>query len=468
MVESRARILIVDDEPIKRTVLEDELRDAGYDVKTAANPLEAEEYLDEAGFDVVLTDLRMPGQDGLSFLRDLKRKRPDQSAVVMTAYGTVETAIDAMKLGAFDYLQKPFSTEELLLVLDKLLRAGSAPSGNAPWPQQGATGQAARIVGRSKAVRRLLADIHSVAANDATVLLRGESGTGKDLAARAIHDTSHRASGPFVPVSCGALPRELVETELFGHEAGAFTGATKLRIGRLEQAHNGTLFLDDVDDIPLEVQVKLLRALQERAFERVGAEETIRVNIRVIAATKKDLAVMVAEGTFRDDLFYRLNVVPLDVPPLRERKEDIGLLAEYFLERSAANLNRGNLAISQAAVARLRSYHWPGNVREFQHLIERMVVMSTKTEFDADDVPDFSDLHRNTTELVSLSLEGVDAIDMSSVLAETEARLLRWAMARSAGNLAGAGEMLGIPRSTLQYKLSKLDPTISSPAPEDQ
>jgi DNA-binding NtrC family response regulator len=255
---------------------------------------------------------------------------------------------------------------------------------------------------------------------------------------------------------------------LFGHEPGAFTGATKLRIGRLEQAHSGTLFLDDVDDIPLEMQVKLLRALQERTFERVGGEEAIRVNIRVVAATKKDLAAMATEGTFRDDLFYRLNVVPLHVPPLRERKEDIGLLAEHFLERSAAKLNRGNLSISPAAVAKLRSYHWPGNVREFQHLIERMVALSTKPRFDADDVPDFAAVHNNTKELVSVSLEGMDSIDMASILAETEARLVRWAMERASGNLAKACEMLGIPRSTLQYRLSKLDPSISSSTPEDQ
>jgi DNA-binding NtrC family response regulator len=332
----RAKILIVEDEALKRSILQDELTTAGYSVVTATSPLEAEPALAEACFDVVLTDLRMPGQDGLSFLRELKTKRPDQPVIVMTAYGTVDTAVEAMKLGAFDYLQKPFSTEALLLKLNKVLQYEKLAQENEGLRQQlSRQRQETRIIGRSEAIRKVLSRIHAVAGTDTTVLIQGESGTGKELAARMIHETSVRTSGPFIGVSCAALPTELVEAELFGHEAGAFTGATKRRIGRIELAHGGTLLLDDVDDIPLGVQVKLVRVLQERTLERVGSEQPVRVNIRIIAATKSDLSVLVAAGRFREDLFYRLSVVPLKMPPLRERMEDVPLLVAHFADKCA-------------------------------------------------------------------------------------------------------------------------------------
>jgi DNA-binding NtrC family response regulator len=454
MPEGRARILIVEDEPIKRSVLEDELRAAGYVITTAASPLEAEPVLAGAYFDVVLTDLRMPGQDGLSFLRELKARHPEQAVMVMTAYGTVETAVEAMRLGAFDYLQKPFSTEELLLKLDKLLHYEQMLRENETLRQQLSWGAETRIVGQSEAMRQVLARIHAVAGTDTTVLIQGESGTGKELAARAIHETSFRASGPFVAVSCAALPKDLVEAELFGHEAGAFTGAAKQRIGRPELAHGGTLFLDDVDDIPLGVQVKLLRVLQERTFERIGGERSISVNIRVIAATKHDLAAMVEAGEFRQDLFYRLNVVPLHMPPLRERLDDIPLLARHFLEKIAVKLNVGRLSITPAAIAKLQAFNWPGNVRELEHVLECMVALTRKEELDEEDVPKLT-RRSDSAGPVSLSLDGVDALDMTAVLAEVETRLVRWALTRSQGNLARAAELLGIPRSTLQYKIQK-------------
>jgi len=451
-----ARILVVDDEPIKRTVMEDELRAAGYEVVTAASPLEAEPFLADAVFDVVVTDLRMPGQDGLSFLRELRERRPDQAAIVMTAYGTVETAVAAMKLGAFDYLQKPFSTEELLLKLDRLLSYEHLTSENEALRSQLAPQlEQTHIVGQSDAIRQALSRIHVVARVDTTLLIDGESGTGKELAARAIHETSARASGPFIAVSCAALPKELVETELFGHEVGAFTGATAQRIGRIELAHGGTLFLDDVDDIPLDVQVKLLRVLQQRSFERIGGGATIRVNIRVISATKKLLPAMVAAGRFREDLFYRLNVVPLHIPPLRERREDIPTLVAHFLEKAAVKLNRGSVTISREAVAKLEAYNWPGNVRELEHLVERMVALSTRDHLDVEDVPELTS-PPDLANVVTLKLDRADAVDMVSVLADVEARMVRWALERSQGNLARAAEMLGMPRSTLQYRVSKL------------
>lgn len=453
---NRAKILIVDDEPIERSILEDELRAAGYSVTTAANPLEAEPLLDKTAFDVVLTDIRMPGQDGLSFLRDLKKEQPDQPVIVMTAYGTVETAVEAMKLGAFDYIQKPFTSEELLLKLNKLLQYRHLASENEALRRQLALPRAEnRIVGRSEVIRALLGRICAVAGTDTTVLIQGESGTGKELVARMIHETSHRGAGPFVAVSCASLPRDLMESELFGHEPGAFTGAAKKRIGRFELAHGGTIFLDDVDDIPVQLQVKLVRVLQERAFERVGGESLIATNIRVIAATKRSLPAMVAAGKFREDLYYRLNVVLFLIPPLRERPEDIPLLVDYFMEKLAVRMNRGRLTISPAAVAKLQQHTWPGNVRELEHVLEQMIVLRRGDSFDEEHLPELRSAGVQRSP-VSVSLEGASQVNLDSVLSEVEERLVRWALGRTQGNLAKAAEMLGVPRSTLQYKVSRL------------
>lgn len=455
MAKTRASILIVDDEPTKRSILEDELQEADYSVTVAGNPLEAEPILSDNSFDIVLTDLRMPGQDGLSFLRDLKNDHPEQAVIVMTAYGTVETAVAAMKFGAFDFIQKPFSTEELLLKLDKLLRYEHLLSENEALRRELAPrSEETQVIGNSAAIRKVLARIHAVADTDTTVLVEGESGTGKELAARVLHETSHRAAGPFIAVSCAALPKELIESELFGHEAGAFTGAGKRRLGRFELAHGGTIFLDDVDDIPLQSQVKLLRVLQHRTIERIGGGEIIRVNVRVIAATKGPLSAMVADGKFREDLYYRLNVVPLQIPSLRERLEDIPFLVEHFLQQLAVKLNRGSLSISPEAVAKLHHYSWPGNVRELEHVLERMAVLNSTDSLDVNDIPELVETHHGDS-IVTLSLEDRKSIDMPDTVAKVEARLIQWALDRSEGNLARAADILGIPRSTLQYKLSK-------------
>lgn len=460
MPDSPTKILIVDDEPLKRSIMEDQLSAAGYAVATASNPLDAEKHLSHAQFQVVITDLRMPGQDGLSFLRELRRREPDQAVIVMTAYGTVETAVEAMKLGAFDYLQKPFSTEELLLKLDKLSRYEHLADENEALRRQLAVQtEGLQIVGRSEGIRKVLARIHAIADADTTVLIEGESGTGKELAARTIHGSSFRATAPFVAVSCAALPRDIIEAELFGHEAGAFTGAVKRRIGRIELAHGGTLFLDDVDDIPMEVQVKLLRVLQERAFERLGSTQPIRVNLRVLAATKQPLSKMVAAGTFREDLYYRLSVVPLPMPPLREHLDDIPLLAEHFLKQIAIKLNRDRLSISSAALGKLRSYSWPGNARQLEHLLEQMVAISSKSHFDEQDIPEIVSGEQQGTSIVSVALDGVENANLAGVLADVEERMVTWALRRAEGNLAKAAEMLGMPRSTLQYKLGKVDPS---------
>lgn len=455
MQNEKAKLLIVEDELIKRTVMEEELRDAGYSVEAVGGPLEAEPLLKKTFFDVVITDLRMPGQDGISFLKDLKKKNADQPVIVMTAYGTVETAVEAMKLGAFDYLQKPFSTEELMLKLDTLLRYENLASENEALRQQlSIRREETRIVGQSEAIRKVLARIHAISSTDTTVLIEGESGTGKELVARALHETSFRSKGAYVAISCAVLPKELVEAELFGYEAGAFTGAEKRRVGRFEIAHGGTLFLDDVDDIPLDVQIKLLRVLQERTFYRVGGSKQIRVNVRVIAASKEPLSEVVAAGRFREDLYYRLNVIPIHIPPLDMRLDDIPLLVDYFLKRFSDKFNRENLTMSPKAISKLQGYNWPGNVRELENVLERMVALSSHNNLDEQDVPEHI-VQPDKRHIISLSLDNKDRIDITEVLSETEARLVRWALNKSDGNLAVAAEILNIPRSTLQYKLSK-------------
>ena len=455
MPKIKAAILVVEDEPIKRSVLADGLSQAGYAVTAAENVLQAEQVLAKNTFDVVLTDLRMPGCDGISFLRRLKTENPEQSVIVMTAYGTVETAVEAMRLGAFDYLQKPFSNEELFLKLEKLLKYEQLSRENQELRNQLRTPVVERrIIGQSDTFRNVLAKVHSIANTDTTVLIEGESGTGKELIARQIHATSYRSKGPFVAFSCAALPADLIESELFGHEAGAFTGATQKRLGRFEQAQDGTLFLDDIDDIPLPLQVKLVRVLQEHTFERVGGERSMRTNARILASTKKTLADLVAAGQFRQDLYYRINVVPIQIPPLRDRSADIPLLTAYFLEKAGLEMNRSPVQITAGALKRLCAYSWPGNVRQLEHYVSRMVALTAKDLLDEADLPELEG-HSARKPLVSLSLQEIEKIDMNATLAEVEERLILWAMTQAKGNLAKAAEALGIPRSTLQYKLQK-------------
>jgi DNA-binding NtrC family response regulator len=454
----RIKLLVVDDEPIKRSVLSDGLTQAGHDVTTAANALEATETLTGNDFDVIVTDLRMPGKDGLTFVREIREKKPDQAVIVMTAFGTVETAVEAMKLGAFDFLQKPFTTEELLLKLDKLIQFERLAKENKALRQRLDSPRIQRrIVGRSDAMRDIMARIHAVADTEATVLIEGESGVGKELIAREIHMTSPRCKGPFIAVSCAALPRDLMESELFGYEPGAFTGATKLRLGRFELAQGGTLFLDDIDDIPLEVQVKLVRVLQERTIERIGGQTLIPVDARILASTKKPLATLVAVEQFRQDLYYRLNVVPLQIPPLRDRADDIPLLASYFLEKFSLKMNRSDLTLTPKAMQTLQGCYWTGNVRELEHTLERIVTLTNNEVIDLDDIAALlpSD-QQSSKSIVHLALHGLEQVNMSALVSKVEKRLVNWALTHANGNLAKAAYMLGVPRSTLQYKAQKL------------
>jgi DNA-binding NtrC family response regulator len=452
----KVKLMIVDDEPIKRVVMEEQLKDEGFIVDAYDNPLDAENALSSSFYDVILTDIRMPGLDGISFLKKIKNKNPTQAVIVMTAFGTVDTAIEAMKQGAYDYLQKPFSTEELILKLDHLMNYKNIIEENQALRKKlGHDKAETKLIGRSAAIRDVLNKIHTLASVDSNVLIHGDTGTGKECVARLIHESSIRSRGHFVVVSCASLPGELIEAELFGHEPGAFTGAHKQRIGRFELANRGTLFLDDVDDIPLDLQVKLLRVIQERKFERIGGEVTISVNFRLIAASKKNLDSLVAEGKFREDLYFRLNIIPLYLPPLQHRRDDIPLLCEYFLNKLADRLNRPNSKIDEDVMARLIDYNWPGNVRELENIIERMLVLSKDSHIKIDLLP--SEFFESSTPPVTVRTDYLDQVDLQKTITNIEEQLVRWALSKADGNLAKAAVLLNIPRSSLQYKISKLD-----------
>jgi DNA-binding NtrC family response regulator len=396
----------------------------------------------------------------MSFLKNIKNRNPNQAVIMMTAFGTVETAIEAMKLGAYDYLQKPFSTEELILRLDRLMNYKNIVEENQALRKQLGQDEAeTKLIGKSAAIRELLDKIHTLAAVDSNVLIKGDSGTGKECVAKLIHESSARCKGPFIAVSCASLPHELIEAELFGYDQGAFTGASSQRIGRFELADGGTIFLDDVDDIPLDLQVKLLRIIQERKFERIGGEATLSVNFRLIAASKKHLVSLVEEGKFREDLYFRLNIVPVHLPPLRQRKEDIPLLCEYFMNRLAVKLNRPDPQIDENVMAKLISYSWPGNVRELENIVERMLVLSKDGHIEMDLLP--AEFFDSETSAVIVRTEYLDRIDLHRTVADIEGQLVRWAFAKAGGNLAKSASLLNIPRSSLQYKISKLDSSIS-------
>ncbi|UCG59408.1 MAG: sigma-54-dependent Fis family transcriptional regulator [Phycisphaerales bacterium] len=451
----KAKLLIVDDEPLKRVVMLERLKEEGYVVDAYDSPLAAEKVLARNSYDVILTDIRMPGLDGISFLKKIKDRDRNQAVIVMTAFATVETAIEAMKQGAYDYLQKPFSTEELILKLGRLLRYKGIEEENRLLRRELRSGSGeTKLIGKSKAIRDVLSKVNMLASVDSNVLIQGASGTGKECVARLIHESSFRSSGPFIAISCGSLPSELIEAELFGYEQGAFTGAVKQRAGRFELADGGTLFLDDVDDIPVGLQVKLLRVIQERKFERIGSEMTLSVNFRLIAASKDNLESLVNKGRFREDLYYRLNVVPVHLLPLRQRREDIPLLCEYFVNRFAVKLNLRGPRIDEEAMSKLVNYGWPGNVRELENIIERMLVLSRDGHIKVETLP--AEFSAPDTSAITVRTDYLDQVDLHRTMADIEDQLVRWALTKSDGNLARAASLLNIPRSSLQYKVSKL------------
>src|SRR6516165_10681270 len=378
-------VLVIEDEEKYRRVIGLHLSSCSYEVKAVGA---AEEGLKHAGdVDLVLTDLKLPGMDGLAFLDRLRAQNMNTPVIVMSAFGTVENAVEAMKKGAVDFLPKPFSLDHLTMVVEKALEVRKLRDENRELREAlNQRYQFENIVGRSAPMQEIFGTVARVAPTRATVLLCGESGVGKDMIARAIHHHSPRKDRPFVKINCTAIPENLMESELFGYEKGAFTGANTTKPGKFEQADTGTVFLDEIGDVPASIQVKLLRILQEREFERLGSNVTRHIDVRLIAATNQDLRAALEQGTFREDLYYRLNVVPMNIPPLRERKEDIPFLAEHFVKKLRKDLGSPVQSISDAAIQRLLEYHWPGNVRELENVIERSLVMCTGKRLDASDI----------------------------------------------------------------------------------
>ena len=378
-------VLVVEDEEKLRRVIELQLKTAGYDVEQAGSAEEARKLAEHA--DLILTDLRLPGISGLELLADLRSQNSHTPVIVMTAFGSVETAVEAMKAGAVDFLPKPFSLDHLMTVVNKALEVKTLRAENQELRAElSQRYEFDNIIGRSGAMREIFATVTRVAPTRATVLLCGESGVGKDLIARAIHHHSPRSGKPFVKINCTALPENLMESELFGYEKGAFTGANVSKPGKFEQADTGTVFLDEIGDVPPSIQVKLLRILQEREFERLGSNKTKHIDVRVLAATNVDLRAALEQGTFREDLYYRLNVLPISIPPLRERKEDIPYLARYFVKKLKKDLGSPVESISEAAIEKLLEYYWPGNVRELENVIERSMVLANDPVLDAEDI----------------------------------------------------------------------------------
>jgi two-component system response regulator HydG len=444
-------LLVADDDPGLRESLNRTLTRAGYSVVLASDGRAALEQLQSGPVDLVLTDLRMPGLTGLEVLRAVKTLVPDVDVILLTAFGTVEEAVTAMKDGAYDFITKPFRGEQLLKLVSKALeRRGLIEQNKALQKQLEDLRGKGQIIGASPAFRRMMTLIDQVADSSATVLVQGESGAGKELVASAIHERSRRRGGPFVAVNCAALPETLLESELFGYEKGAFTGAVGRKEGRFELADGGTLFLDEIADLSAVTQPKILRVLQEGEFERLGGTRTQRVDVRIVAATNQDLAQMVKEKRFREDLYYRLNVITITVPPLRDRREDIRLLAQHFLRVYAAKNNRKLEMFTDEALRRLEGYSWPGNVRELENVVERGVVLARGTAVDVTDLPE------DVAGATPLP-EGVFTVRIGTPLAEVEQRLLEATLRVTGGNRTRAAKLLGIDPKTVYRKLERQD-----------
>ena len=453
------KILIIDDEKNYLLLLDTLLSEEGFEVATLADPEMALSYIDEKQVDLVLTDLKMPKINGKQILEHVRKHYPHIPVIIMTAFGSIDGAVEALRCGAFDYLTKPFSNEELLMVVKRAANFSLMEQENITLRKQlNQTQEIKKIIGKSKKIEEVLSLVQKVAPSLSTVLITGESGTGKELVARAIHALSPRSKGPFVAVNCMALNPNLLESELFGHEKGAFTGAVSTKKGRFELANKGTLFLDEIGELSLDVQVKLLRVLQEKQIERVGSTKTIPVDIRLVCATNKDLQQEVAAGRFREDLYYRLNVVEIKVPPLRERKEDIPLLVAFFTQKICAENKLEPKRFSAQALEYLTLYDWPGNVRQLENVVERCVVLAKDKEIGIEDLP--AELKDEDTQLQS----AVDLLPLRLNLADTlekiEAHLIKRALVHSNFVQVKAAEMLGISKSLLQYKMKKYNITI--------
>ena len=472
MTDQARHVLLVEDETPLRQAIAEQLSDRGYHVEQAESGEIAVALLADFAFDIILTDLRLPGIDGSAVVEAAVERYPDIVAIVITGYGTVKDAVEAIKRGACDFVSKPFQIDELLHVLDSAIEQRRLRSENEYLRAQLEERYRFQegIVGKSRAMARLFQLLETVAATNSTILVTGETGSGKELVARAIHQHSPRHMHRFVAVNCSAIPETLLEAELFGHVRGAFTGAVGSRQGRFELAHRGTLLLDEVGTMSAGLQMKLLRVLQEREFERIGDAHTTKVDVRVIAATHSDLRRMVADGQFREDLFYRLNVIPVQIPPLRDRKEDIPLLVQHFLEKFPAHAvaqdtgppkpgvgqaARPALTVSQEAMRRLMSYHWPGNVRQLENAIERAVAFSGgRTHIDVADLPAEVQHAPEAAVPASLALPE-EGLDLSAFIGNIERELIQLSLERTGGNKGQAAKLLNLNRTTLVEKLKR-------------
>ena len=453
----KIKILIAEDNDLNRENLRELLSENGYEVKAVSNGKEAMDVFPYDKYDLVITDLKMPHVDGLELLKFIKEMRPENVVIMITGYATVESAVNAMKIGAFDYITKPLKKDFVELAVERALSHAKLKEENISLRSHlKAKFDFGKIVSYSDGMNRVIETIKKVASSDSTVAIYGESGTGKELVAKALHFNSSRKACPLVTVNCGAIPEELLESELFGHEKGAFTGAIRSRTGRFELAQGGTIFLDEIGDMSPSLQVKVLRVIQERQFERIGGIKTIDVDIRIITATNQDLEKAVAEKRFREDLFYRINVIPIHLPPLRGRKADIPVLITHFLKKFNKSKKKNIEGLTPEAMNCLMGYHWPGNVREMQNLIEMLVVMKEYGNIEVKDLPDKIRLNSEGVEGVISNVEITDdCLDLNKVIGQFEKDLLWNAMQKSGGIKTRAAKLLSLNRTTLVEKLKR-------------
>lgn len=449
------KILIVDDDPEILNVIADILREAGYEVDKAEDGRKAIRCVEDDFYDLVVTDLNLPQVDGMKVLQYVVDQSPETMCVILTGYGTIKSSVEAIKMGAFDYITKPVKSDEILIVVQKALKFRQLERENTLLKQQlRKKYRFENFVGDSGPIQKVFELIERVADTDSTVLITGESGTGKELIAKAIHYNSHRQDNPMVVINCGAIPEELLESELFGHEKGAFTGAHKMRVGRFELANGGTIFLDEIGDMSPNLQVKLLRVLQEQKFERVGGTRTLEIDVRILAATNKNLISAVNRGRFRQDLFYRLNVIPIRVPPLRHRKPDIPLLVDFFIKKFNKQNRKRIIGFTQEVLDCLMECRWPGNVRELENLVERLIILSNGDQIGLEDVPDSIKGRPSNVESIEVKIPK-DGIVFDQAVEEYEKKLILQALAETNWVKTKAAKLLNINRTTLIEKMKK-------------
>ncbi|MDP3829914.1 MAG: sigma-54 dependent transcriptional regulator [Ignavibacteriaceae bacterium] len=449
------KILLLEDEKITRISLTNTLRQEGFEVDNSGDGIEGMNLFDQNDYDLVITDLRLPGLNGMEILRNIKQKKNETTVIVITAYATVETAVEALKLGAYDYITKPFSPDRVIAILQNIKRMKSILEENSKLKMQVEALAGSSMIAGSAPMKKFLETIKVIAPYDYTVLIEGESGTGKEMAAREIHRLSNRNSNSFIPINCAVIPESLLESELFGHEKGSFTNAVKRHIGYFERADKGTLFIDDIDDFPLSLQVKLLRVLQEQEFVRVGGTESVSVDVRIICATKVDLKEKVNEKLFREDLYYRLNIIPLKIPALRERKDDIPALINHFLKKYGEGDNPE--LINKQLLNQLIEYDWQGNVRELENIVKRIIAMSA-TGAGIDLLFKESSTQSKVIEKPVVLTDNYPSFE--DFILEKEKEIINWALTKSENNISQAAKLLKLPRTTLKSKLDRINPTV--------